>query len=122
MQETLLDWPRSVNPTLIEHLHRLLFGETERPCAVEVAEITDSARLQLVVEGRGVAMVLASTMPEHVPGIAFRRFEDPVPMIEVGLVWFDVHVSPFVPAFIDLARDLSDSVSRNGGKASYSAA
>ena len=55
-------------------------------------------------------MVLASAVPDHVQGIVLRRIEDPVPMMEMGLAWFDVHPSPFVPSFVDLAQELSSSV------------
>jgi DNA-binding transcriptional LysR family regulator len=107
--ETVFSWPRSVNPTLIDHLRRLLFGETSPPGLVEISEMTDAARLHHIVQGRGVTMMAASAVPVHIPGIAFRRIEDPVPMMEMGLAWFDVHLSPFVPSFVDLARELSSS-------------
>src|SRR5207244_3641630 len=67
--------------------------------------MTDASRLQQVAKGRGVTMVLASAVPDHVPDVVVRRIEDPVPMMEIGLAWFDIHVSPFVPSFVDLARE-----------------
>src|SRR5438093_1899400 len=107
--ETVLDWPRSVNPTLVDHLRRSLFGETLPPGVVEIPEMTDASRLHRVARGSGVSMVLASAVPDHVPGIVVRRMEAPVPTMEMGLTWFDVHVSPFVPSFVAVARELSSS-------------
>jgi DNA-binding transcriptional LysR family regulator len=108
LQERIFDWPRSVNPTLIDHFRRSLFGETTPPGLVEISEMTDS-RLHYVAEGRGVTMVLASAVPDHVPDIVVRRIGDPVPVMEMGLAWFDIHVSPFVLSFVDLAREASSS-------------
>jgi len=113
LEETLIAWPRTVNPTLIDHLHRSVFGDIGHPRSVEVDELTDSARLQLVAEGRGIAMVVSPTAAEHIQGIVLRRFEDPPPSMEMGLVWYDLHASPFVPAFVDLARERTGSVSPN---------
>jgi len=108
--EPLVAWPRNVNPTLIDHLHRSVFGRTMHPRSVEVDELTDGARMQLVAEGKGIAIGVGLTTAEHVNGVVFRRFEDPAPTMETGLAWFDVHASPFVPAFVDLARELSGSL------------
>lgn len=107
--ETVLEWPRTLNPTLIDHLNRSLLGETSPPGLVEISEMTDASRLQHVAQGRGITMVLASAVPDHFPDVVFRRIEDPVPVMEMGLAWFDVHLSPFVPSFVDLARELSNS-------------
>jgi DNA-binding transcriptional LysR family regulator len=74
---------------------------------VEISDFADASRLQHVAQGRGVAMVLAPTAQEHFPDIVFRRIEDPAPMMEVGLAWFDLHVSSFVPSFVELAREHS---------------
>jgi DNA-binding transcriptional LysR family regulator len=110
LEETFFAWPRRVNPTLIDHLHHSIFGETGHPGSVEVDELTNSDRLQLVAEGKGIVMVVGATAAEHAQGVVFRRFEDPPPSLETGLAWFDLHASPFVPAFVDLARELSGSV------------
>src|SRR5205807_10058196 len=77
--ETVLDWPRSLNPTLIDHFRRSLFEGASPPEIVEISDMTDASRLHHVAEGKGIAMVLASTVPELAPGVVVRRFEDPVP-------------------------------------------
>jgi DNA-binding transcriptional LysR family regulator len=109
LHEPILVWPRSVNPTLIDHFRRSLFGDSGHPPFVEISDFTDASRLQHVAQGRGLAMVLAPTAREHFPDVVFRRVEDPAPMMEVGLAWFDLHVSSLVPSFVDLARELSRS-------------
>jgi DNA-binding transcriptional LysR family regulator len=107
LHEPILVWPRSVNPTLIDHFRRSLFGESGHPCFVEIFDFADNSRLQQVAQGRGIAMVLAPTAWERFPDIVFRRIEDPAPTMEIGLAWFDLHVSSFVPSFVDLAGELS---------------
>lgn len=41
----------------------------------------------------------------RIPGLAHRRVEDPVPVVDYGLAWFDEHASPFAAGFIDSVRD-----------------
>ena len=43
----------------------------------------------------------------RIPGIVYRRFEEPAPGIEYGLLWFDDHASPALPRFLDLAREIA---------------
>lgn len=106
LHEPFLDWPRRLNPTLIDHLHRQLFDGGEHPDSIEVPDVSDVIRLQLVLEGKGIAVVVPARIPERTPGIVFRRLEDPVPVLELALAWFDLHASPFVPRFVALAREL----------------
>ena len=86
-----------------------MFGASGHPPFVEISDFPEASRMQHVTQGRGVAMVLAPTAQEHFPDVVFRRIADPAPTMEVGLAWFDLHVSSFVPSFIDLARELSSA-------------
>jgi DNA-binding transcriptional LysR family regulator len=107
MREPFLDWARRVNPTLIDHLHRLLFGEMEHPRSIEVADVVDSSRLMLVAEGEGIAVVLHPSLAElHIPSIVFRPLAEPA-HLDHGMAWLDILPSPIVPAFVDLARELA---------------
>jgi DNA-binding transcriptional LysR family regulator len=104
LKEPLLIGPRSINPPLVDHILRSLIGRTEHPNTVEISDV-GAARFRLVAEGVGITPVALPTESLlAIPGIVYRRVEDPAPTIEYGLVWFDEHPSPALPAFLDLAR------------------
>jgi DNA-binding transcriptional LysR family regulator len=107
LNEPFLDWPRSMNPTLIDHIHRLLFGEMGHPNAVEVADVTEVSRLLLVAEGKGIAVALFPQLAElEIPKVVLRRLKE-APTLEYGLAWYEVNASAFVPAFLEVARELA---------------
>jgi DNA-binding transcriptional LysR family regulator len=117
LKERFLDWPRSANPTLFDHLRSMLFGDDAPSTSVEVPDLAESDRLQLVAEGRGVAVTVFPT-PADLAGrrIVFRPLEEPAPVVEYGIVWLEPGVSPLLPAFVDLARDIS-TLAPSGGQA-----
>jgi hypothetical protein len=39
----------------------------------------------------------------------FRPFEDPVPSLDYGVAWYEPHISPLVPAFLELAESLAEA-------------
>lgn len=107
LEERFLDWPVSVNPPLITHIHRILFGRGNHPNAVEVADVMETSRLLLVADGAGIAVPLFPPVAElRIPSIEFRPIE-PTPRLEYGIAWLDTNVSPFVPPFVELARELA---------------
>jgi DNA-binding transcriptional LysR family regulator len=108
LKEPFLIGPRSINPPLFDQIHRSLIGRVDHPNAVEISDV-GTARFRLVAAGVGITPVAVPTetlLP--IPGIVYRRVEDPPPQIEYGLVWFDEHASPALPAFLDLAREIID--------------
>jgi DNA-binding transcriptional LysR family regulator len=110
LKEPFLEWPRNVNPQLADHLHHLLFGEVEHPRPVEVADVLEASRLLLVAEGKGFSVPILTSLAElRIPGVAFRRFTEPAPILEYGVAWFDTHASPFVESFMQVAREVADS-------------
>ena len=106
--EPFLLGPRSANPPLADHVNRSLFGQTDPPNPVPLNDLP--GRLQLVADGVGITPVSIPTETAvPIPGVAFRRLEDPVPTIEYGLLWFDDHVSPALASFLDLAREIAST-------------
>jgi DNA-binding transcriptional LysR family regulator len=108
LTEPFLIGPRSISPPLFDHVHRSLFGEVDHPNAVEISDV-GTARFRLVAAGVGispVAVPMETLLP--FPGVVYRRVEDPAPTIEYGLVWFDDHVSPALPAFLAVAREIAE--------------
>jgi DNA-binding transcriptional LysR family regulator len=106
LKEPFLIGPRSINPPLFDHIHRSLIGRVDHPNAVEISDV-GTARFRLVAAGVGITPVALPTetlLP--IPGIVYRRVEDPAPTIEYGLVWFDEHPSSALPAFLELAREV----------------
>ena len=108
LKEPFLDWPRSVNPELIDHIHRLLFGEVEHPQALEVAEMEEARRLDLVADGTGIA-ILVGVVERPTPGVVFRGFDDPAALIGYGVAWSGTQASRFVDAFLEVAREVAAS-------------
>jgi DNA-binding transcriptional LysR family regulator len=107
--EPFLFGPRSINPPLFDHINRSLFGRVDPPHTVEISDV-GPARFRLVAKGAGISVVAVPTetlLP--IPGIVYRRVEDPAPTIENGLVWFDEHASPVLTAFLDLAREVVEA-------------
>ncbi|MFL5799245.1 MAG: LysR substrate-binding domain-containing protein [Actinomycetota bacterium] len=109
LRETFLDWPRSANPVLIDHLHRVLFGEAGHPQSRVVPEIAQGNRVLMVAESQDFTVTADPWDTDlGVQGVVFRRLEDPVPLIEYGIAWLDSPASPFLPQFLQLARELAD--------------
>jgi DNA-binding transcriptional LysR family regulator len=107
--ERFIMGPKSLNPPVAGEVMRLLFGTSDPPNPVEPAgswSWTD--RFRLVEDGVGISVVavpMEALLP--VPGVVYRRIADPSPTIEYGLLWFDDHVSPALPAFLELAREVA---------------
>ena len=107
LKEPFLDWPRSANPTLVDHIHRTLFGAFEHPRSVAVPELVEARRLLLVAKGRGLAVsILPSVAERRFPGVVFRPLDEPAPVVGYGVAWTGTHPSPFVPSFLEVAREL----------------
>jgi DNA-binding transcriptional LysR family regulator len=106
LQEPLLMGPRSINPSLYDRIHQALIGMDEHPRSVLISDV-GAGRFRLVAEGKGITPVAVPTEPLlPLPGIAYRQVEGPTPTIEYGLIWFDDHVSPALPAFLEVAREV----------------
>ena len=106
LEEPFLTLPRTSNPTLMDHIHRTLFGDREHSSLIEVPDLNQATRLARLASSEGmVGLGLPAEAELRIPGLSHRRVEDPVPLVEHGLVWFDEHASPFAVRFIDSVRD-----------------
>ena len=105
VMEDFLLGPRTLNPTLVDHLHGVLFGGAH-PRLVEITETSETGLLRLVAENKGLAAVWASVSELGIREVVTRPVEDPIPEVDYGLAWFDAHASPQVLEFVDLARGL----------------
>jgi DNA-binding transcriptional LysR family regulator len=115
LREPFLDWPRNMDPPLVDHLRRSVFGRFEHPKGVEVADATDANRLLLVAEGAGIAVPLFPSLAGlNIPRVVFRRLAQPA-YLEYGIAWLDMHASRAVPAFVDIARGVVASARAGGG-------
>ena len=109
LQEPFLDWPRNIDPEMIDHIHRVVFGVTRHPRALSVPEIEDARRLERVANGKGFAIAVLPPGPERrAPGVVFRPVEEPTPLVGYGIVWSQDHPSQAVEAFLDVARGFAD--------------
>ncbi len=110
LTETFIEGPRNINPAMTDHIHRILFGELEPPSRLEVADIEETRRLEHVAEGKGICV--SATTPgverQAVPGIVFRPLDEDTPPIGYGVAWSATQTSPFVDAFLEVAREVGD--------------
>ncbi|HZB79472.1 MAG TPA: LysR substrate-binding domain-containing protein [Actinomycetota bacterium] len=111
LTEPFLDAPRNINPEIYDHIHRILFGGLEHPQRLEVAELEDARRLELVAEGRGIGVTGTSPGVERqaFPGVVFRPLDEDTPPIGYGVAWSPNQTSPFLESFIEVAREVAAS-------------
>jgi DNA-binding transcriptional LysR family regulator len=102
--ETFIAPPRAGNPLLMDHIHAVLFGETQHPHVVELSDLNEI--FVRVANGEGFAVVDPSRAELEITGLAYRRFEDPAPRFEYGVFWLEDIVAPFLERFIEVAREL----------------
>jgi DNA-binding transcriptional LysR family regulator len=106
LTEPFLTLPRTFNPTLMDHIHRSLFGDREHPSLIEVPDLSEITRLARLAHSKQlIGLGLPAEADLRIPGLAHRRVEDPVPVVEYGLVWLDQYASPFATRFIESVRD-----------------
>jgi hypothetical protein len=76
---------------------------------VRVPDLEESRRLEHVANGEGIGIsVLHPGMEPHAPGVVFRRFEEPTPLVGYGVAWSGTQPSPFVDSFLEIARAFVD--------------
>jgi DNA-binding transcriptional LysR family regulator len=111
LTEPFIDGPRSINPEMNDHIHQILFGELEHPQRLEVAELEEARRLELVAEGMGVGVTGTSPGVERqaFPGVVFRPLDEGTPQIGYGVAWSATQTSPFLESFIEIAREVAAS-------------
>jgi DNA-binding transcriptional LysR family regulator len=110
LDDPFLLWPRNLNPTFVDHVHRLVFGQTGHPHGVEVPDLGVS-KWRLTHQGAAIgpiAFPMEALMPT--PGLVFLPFEEPAPQIESGVVWLEDPISAATAAFLELATEMVDVV------------
>ena len=101
-REPFLVGPREINAPLLDCMFDLLFGRPEPPDPVRLSSF--GSRLHHAAQGAGVSAVFVPAEPMlQLPGLVYRRLEDPVPTFEYGLLWFEDRRSPALDAFLELA-------------------
>jgi DNA-binding transcriptional LysR family regulator len=109
LKERFLDWPRNIDPEMIDHIHRILFGASEHPRMLHVPELEEARRHERVANGEGIGIaVLPPGMERHAPGVVFLHFEEPTPFITYGIAWSDTQSSPWMDAFLEVASEFAD--------------
>ncbi len=112
LAEPFITLPSAVNPIVVDYLHRVLFGEREHPNLVESPDAADATRVLLVLQGAGLSVSSFAAIAElRIPGVVFRRVEDPAPFVEEGITWLDAGKTEQVELFVQVAREL---VARTG--------
>lgn len=108
LTEPFIDAPRNINPEMADHMHRILFGEVKHPQRVEVPLLEEARRLELVAEGKGIAITAIRPGVER-PGIVVRPLDEHTPPIGYGVAWSATQISPSLAPFLELAREVAAS-------------
>jgi DNA-binding transcriptional LysR family regulator len=111
LKEPFISGPRNINPEIFDHINRILFGGLEHPQRVEVAELEEARRLELVAEGKGIGVMGISLGVDRQPprGVVFRPLDEGTPPIGYGVAWSATQTSPFLDPFIEIAREVAVS-------------
>jgi DNA-binding transcriptional LysR family regulator len=111
LKERFLDWPRNIDPEMIDHIHRILFGASKHPRTLSVPDLEEVRRLERVANGDGIAIAVLPPGPErHAPGVVFRPFEEPTPLVGYGVAWASGHTTPIAESFLQVAKEFADPV------------
>jgi DNA-binding transcriptional LysR family regulator len=111
LKEHVATLARSVNPGLLDHIHRMLFGTDQHPNLEELSDAALSSRVSLVGAGSLLSIGVEPETNLQAGGVVYRSVEDPKPQLEYGLVWSDASASPIVERFVDVARSIVQSPS-----------
>ena len=68
-----------------------------------------AVRPAVAEDARSMGIGFGSEARLESSGVVFRSFEEPMPRIEHGIVWFDAHASSSVDSFVGVARELAGS-------------
>jgi DNA-binding transcriptional LysR family regulator len=110
LKEPLLEWPRNMNPEMIDHIHHVLFGQSEHPQTIHIPELEEARREAHVANGEGILISgLAPGTEHHIPGVVVRHFDEPKPLVAYGVAWSSSQASPFVDGFLEIASEFADS-------------
>ncbi|MGZ4147295.1 MAG: LysR family transcriptional regulator [Actinomycetota bacterium] len=100
-------WAADINPPMMDHLHRLLFGTNERRHVMELPDVTESTRVRAIVQDDAVTVSFEHETTNIFPGLISRAVEDPRVLIEYGIAWLPEPASKLVTSFVDIARDIA---------------
>lgn len=109
-------WARGFSPELMDHVHRLLFGEGGHPALVETSDLSQTSRLSFVArhaDHAGIGLLADAEL--KVPGLVFRHVEAPAPILEYGITWLEKHASPLVPGFVRVTREVVEANRSDSG-------
>jgi DNA-binding transcriptional LysR family regulator len=115
-EEPFIALPSAADPIVVDDVHRTLFGDGEPPNLVESSDGAELTRVALVLQGKGLSATFLPAISElHIPGVAYRRIEEPAPFVEHGIVWVETTATELVSAFVDVARELAAGIDHSGG-------
>ncbi|WP_214413082.1 LysR family transcriptional regulator [Sphaerisporangium fuscum] len=111
----LVWWPREHGPRMWDRMLDQVFGDGVRP-PVAHWEPEEEHMLHAVAQGHGITFITeGKSATLHVPGVAIRRFADPVPTVPITMAWHRDNPNPALRRFLSHVGDLAAlSVDRRG--------
>lgn len=104
--EDVVSWPRRNAPGMHDRIEQQMWGGS-RPRVVR-EEPDDEQVLRAVAAGAGLSVMIGTRLASlRVPGVAVRRFAEPVPTVGLALAWRPEAAPPVAARFVDLARRVS---------------
>ncbi|MQY08838.1 LysR family transcriptional regulator [Actinomadura macrotermitis] len=97
----LVWWPREHGPRMWDRMLDEVFGEGVRPEPAHW-EPEEEHMLHAVAQGHGVTFITEGKAAAlHVPGVAVRRFAEPVPTVPITLAWLRGNPNPALRRFLE---------------------
>jgi DNA-binding transcriptional LysR family regulator len=109
LKERMVTFPHNVNPGVLDHVHRDVFGTTHHPDLEEISGTDLSSRASLVASASVLSIGFENEAELQAPGVVYRSVEDPRPELEYGLVWSDAGASPSVQSFVEVGRSVLEA-------------
>ncbi|HEU5469691.1 MAG TPA: LysR substrate-binding domain-containing protein [Actinophytocola sp.] len=106
--EPLVWFARHWSPGSWDTIIASVFGRNGHRPNVVTEEVSQEGMVRGVLAAAGVTIVTASTAGQlRVPGVVYRPFVEPTPMLDVGLAWRAGDNSPVLKALIQIAHQLA---------------
>jgi len=106
--EPLVWFARHWSPGSWDTIIASVFGRNGHRPNVIAEEVSQEGMVRGVLAAAGVTIVTASTAGQlRVPGVVYRPFVEPTPILDVGLAWRAEDSSPVLTALVQIAEQLA---------------
>lgn len=101
--ESFILCPKHIKPDVRQQIEQLC---TSAGFELKIAQEASppEVQLRLVESGMGITLMTASSQLRHRAKVVYRTLVDPIPALNIALVWHSKHQSPLLAKLIDLTN------------------